>query len=153
VKYNDFVTFILVVFKKNIFSRNRVVVEPNVAQTCMMVQRTRFNAGKDLFGVSLMCACIMSLESPEFLKDSAFKAIPSQTQRDEQNTSTDHLCSIVWSRYRMVTSFSVCHAPFNRNHSWPKSRKPQSPKTSRMLVDRWMQHKDINRTIFVRPIE
>jgi hypothetical protein len=60
VKYIDFVTFFFwyFCFLWRFFSRNRVAVEPSVAQTCMMAQTTRFHARRCLLGVSLMYACI-----------------------------------------------------------------------------------------------
>jgi hypothetical protein len=57
-------------FKKS-FSRNRVAVKASAAQAGMMMpQMTRFDAGRCLFGVSLMCECI---KAREFIKTPKFQ--------------------------------------------------------------------------------
>jgi hypothetical protein len=63
MKYNDFMTFSF-----DIFSRNRVPVEPSVAQTRMMAQKAWFDADRCLLAVSLMCVCFKGSGNPKKTK-------------------------------------------------------------------------------------
>jgi hypothetical protein len=96
VKYNDFVTFFILIFFICIFSRNRVTAERSVAQTCMMAQTTRFDASTCLLGVSLMYACIKGSRIPK----------NPQNFGPYGNFKLKRICSITFERKEIDTRFN-----------------------------------------------